>query len=320
MYEIESIFKENIEIKYGIIYGGDKVFVMLPGISLSSILTNIKGIEGAYQEILKDYTIYVFDHAEPENDDYTMDEMVSNIIYAIDKIGINNATIYGVSIGALIALKMALIRKDLISKLVLVAGAARVDEQRLKVLKHWEEMSNNYEIEGLNKDFFVTMFTSDYVSKNLGALDTFIHNGTRHECECFSRVIRTMYDFDISNEIENINIPSFVIGSDLDPIFGEAASREIAEKMNGCLFIYKGYSHAFYDEAPDFKHLVMSWLSKDSNTIDENSLNRISGGDNQWYGIDNGSGVFDKDRRTFDIHVKESAEDIYNESTFNYNK
>ena len=69
-----------------------------------------------------------------------------------------------------------------------------------------------------------------------------------------------MYDFDITNEIEEIKIPTFVFASDLDPIFGLEASMETVNLLKCDYYIYKGYSHAFYDEAPDFKHRLMQWL------------------------------------------------------------
>ena len=262
MNELKNIKVNNKEINYGIIHGGDKAFVMLPGISLCSILANINAIEMAYEEILKEYTIYVFDHATPDNDNYTMDEMVNDIIFTIDQIGLKKNVIYGVSIGGLISLKMSIIRPDLFEKMIVVASTLKVDKKQLKVLRRWEAMSNNYEIENMNRDFFTTMFTSDYVNNNLKNLDLFIHNGNKHDCECFSRVIRTMYDFDIEEKIKNVKIETFVLGGDLDSIFGEAASRQISEALKADLYIYKNYSHAFYDEALDFKHRLITWLNR----------------------------------------------------------
>ena len=259
MNEIKSLLKGESQINYGVIHGGNKIFIMLPGISLCSILKNINAIEFAYQEILKEYTIYVFDHEMPSQD-ITFDDIADDIIYALDSLKINKAVIYGVSIGALITLKMSIVRPDLIDKMIIVAGTLKVDEKQLVVLRRWEAMSNEYKIEEMNKDFFTTMFTDDYVNRNLNSLDFFIHNGNKHECDCFSRVIRAMYDFDIVDELRNVNVKAFVIGSDLDPIFGEQASRKIAEVLNADLYIYKNYSHAFYDEAPDFKHRLMQWL------------------------------------------------------------
>lgn len=267
MYETKSIYKDGNRIAYGIIHGGNKPFIMLPGISLSSILNNIAAIEVAYKEVLEKYTIYVFDHAMPTSDNYTMDDAVTNIVYVLDEIGITNAVVYGVSIGALIALKMPLIRSDLIEKMIIVAGTAKTDDKQLETLRHWEKMSNNFEIENLNKDFFIVMFTSDYVNKNLDALDSFVHNGTKEDCIYFSRTIRTMYDFDILDDIKNIKIPTMVFGSKLDPIFGVNASKKIAEALNCEIYIYDNYSHAFYDEAPDFKHRFMCWLKSDNNLL-----------------------------------------------------
>ena len=260
MYEIKSILNDDNRIDYGIIHGGDKAFVMLPGISLASILKSIEAIESAYKLILEEYTIYVFDHAMPTSDAYTMDDAVANIIYALDNIGLTSSVIYGVSVGGLIALKMVTLRPDLISKMIVVAATARVDESELAVLKIWEKMSNNFEIENMNKDFFTRMFTKEYVDRNLSALDSFIHNGSKQECIYFSRTIRAMYDFDILDDIKSIKIPTIVFGSGLDPIFGKNASIQIAKALHSDLYIYENYSHAFYDEAPDFKNRISDWL------------------------------------------------------------
>ena len=262
MNEIKTIYKDNIKIKYGIIHGGKKPFVMLPGVSLGSILVNINTIESAYEEILKDYTIYVFEHALPDDDDFSICDEADDAIYVLERLGLNNICLYGVSNGGMIALSIALKKPEIIDKMIIVSSTAKTSEKRISRLKHWEKLASEYKIEELNWSFFNSMFTSDYIKKNKDILEKLSHNGTKQECDCFSRVLRTMYNFDILDKIKQIKIPTFVLGSRLDPVFGEEASVEIAQIINCDCYIYENYSHAFYDEAPDFKHRIKEWLDK----------------------------------------------------------
>ena len=52
----------------------------------------------------------------------------------------------------------------------------------------------------------------------------------------------------------------FVLGAKGDKIFKEKEFLDMAEK-NGCkVYIYEGYSHAVYDEAPDFLDRVYEFV------------------------------------------------------------
>lgn len=262
---ISNIKTDKYELKYGVIKGGSKTFVMLPGVSLVSVLNNIDGIEDAYNTLLDDYTIYVFDHATPTDCDFNMDDLVNSILFAIDKLNLKDIYLYGVSLGGLIASKITIKRPELIKKMILVASCIKTNDKRLLKIKQWEKMSNKYMVQELNKDFFTTMFTKEFVEKNKNGLESFINNGSKQDCDSFSIVLRTMYDFDITKEIKEIKIPTYVFASDLDPIFGLEASMETVNLLNCDYYIYKGYSHAFYDEAPDFKQRIKDWFNNEIN-------------------------------------------------------
>ena len=66
---------------------------------------------------------------------------------------------------------------------------------------------------------------------------------------------------DTSGELDNIKCPVLVIGSESDNVLGGAASHDIAEKLGCKLFMYEGYGHAVYDEAPDYKQKIWDFFN-----------------------------------------------------------
>lgn len=63
-------------------------------------------------------------------------------------------------------------------------------------------------------------------------------------------------------ELDKIICPTLVIGGDCDKIAGNLSASAIAGRINGSeLFIYRGFGHASYEEADDFKKRVLDFLT-----------------------------------------------------------
>ena len=259
--EIGTIEYQERIIQYAKIGDGSKPFVIFPGISLTSIMGSADGIAAAYSIFLDEYTMYVFDRPLPQNDEYTMDDLVDERIYVLDYLKISDAYLAGVSIGGMIALEIALKRGDLFKKMVLASSTARVNEKRLTVLKKWEALSNNYDIEQLNASFYENLFTDNYTAAYRDVILASLNQGTQEDCVYYSRAIRTMYDFDILAKISDIDVDILVMCAENDTIFYPESSREIADAMNCEYYMYKTYRHGFYDETEDYKRKVYAFFS-----------------------------------------------------------
>ena len=68
--------------------------------------------------------------------------------------------------------------------------------------------------------------------------------------------------FDIRDELAYVDKPVFIIGSRKDKVISPSAILETAEylKTDTSVFLYSGYSHAVYDEAPDIKERIYSFF------------------------------------------------------------
>ena len=69
-------------------------------------------------------------------------------------------------------------------------------------------------------------------------------------------------DFDVFDKLEEINCPVAVIGASEDKVLGVESSREIIDKLGCASYIYEGYGHGVYDEAPDYLEHVKDLLAK----------------------------------------------------------
>jgi pimeloyl-ACP methyl ester carboxylesterase len=66
--------------------------------------------------------------------------------------------------------------------------------------------------------------------------------------------------FDVSDEIQAIACPALVLGAGEDRVLGVQASYDLIEALHGESYIYEGYGHAAYDEAPDYLDHIAAFL------------------------------------------------------------
>ena len=260
---MQEIYKEHYkdrEVSYAKIGTGEKTIVLFPGVSLVSVLDTLNIIKEAYKIFLDKYTIYIFERPMPLSDDYSFLDMVKERLYVLDKLKIENAYAMGMSIGGMLIQKMTLMNKNLFSKIVLVSTCAKTNEKREEVIRHWEDLSNKQMTIELVKSFYENLF--EYMSKEKILELASLCKATKEDFDYFSRSIRTMYNFDIKDEIKNIKSKALVIGGGKDRIFYPEASIEISEELNCELYIYDDYSHGVYDENPEFKERVLAFFEE----------------------------------------------------------
>ena len=78
----------------------------------------------------------------------------------------------------------------------------------------------------------------------------------------FIASIQGITGFDCYDQLKNIQCPSLVIGASEDRILGPDATHELAGQLNSELFIYEGFGHGAYDEAPDYRSHLKAFLDK----------------------------------------------------------
>jgi pimeloyl-ACP methyl ester carboxylesterase len=237
-----------------------EVLAVLPGLSLVSTMRAAAAIVSAYSVFAKEYHVYFFDRIREFPEGYDISDMADDTLRAFQDAGIEKAHVMGVSQGGMIALAMALKSPETIRSLVLCSSASRIPESSRPVFENWQKLAENRELRKLSESFgkavFTPAFYEDYKIAIIGSND-------RAAEEDFVRFIASISgtkDFDVYDRLEEIKCPLFVIGASRDMVLGEETSREIIEKLNCRGYIYEGYGHGAYDEAPDYRARVKEFL------------------------------------------------------------
>jgi len=263
---IEKVDTGTFEMNYFKFGSGSRTLVILPGLSIQSVMGAVDAVLDEYAVMLSDFTVYLFDRREELPDDYTVRDMARDTADAIRKLGLRDIFLYGVSQGGMIAMVIALRYPELVKKLALGSTSARVDEKNFTVLGRWIEFAKKRDGVALYLDFAEKVYPADAFAQYKDALITAGKNVADRDFERFIKLAEGTFGFDIEDELQKIQCPVLAIGSSDDLVFGDAPTKAIAERLHGRkdfeMYIYNGYGHAAYDTAPDYRERIYSFFIK----------------------------------------------------------
>ena len=249
-------------IKFG---KGTKNLIILPG--LGDGLTTVRGkaipMAIMYREFMKDFTVYMMSRREPLPEDFSTKDMAEDIAIFMEHMGIEKASIIGVSMGGMIAQHFAAEFPERTEKLVLVVTAPKTNDTITENVKTWAEMARQGKGAELMESNVKNMYSDEYYRKNRWLTPVMGKIAVPKNPERFLSMAKACAEHDAEAVLEKIKAPVLVIGGTKDRTVGAAASYELAEKIPGArLFMYEGYRHALYEEAPDFNQRVLDFLNE----------------------------------------------------------
>ena len=252
--------KEMEYIRFGKEDG--EAFVILPGLSLKSVLGSADAIVSAYALIAKDHDIYLFDHVKGEPEGYGIEDMAEDTLEAFKKLGIDKAHIMGVSMGGMVAQEMALKSPESTASLILCSTASKADEEFRSVFKEWRELALKRDEKGLGEAFGRAVYTPSFFEEYRENILSACEGAGEREYEDFVTNIDAVLAFDLYEDIDRIKCRAFVIGAGEDRVLGTKASLDLMAKLGCEGYIYEGYGHGVYDEAADYLQRIKGFLER----------------------------------------------------------
>ena len=246
---------------------GEKTFVILPGLSVQSVMEFADSIAEAYQQLTDDFTIYVFDRRNEMPEHYTVCEMAGDTAEAFRTLGLENISLFGASQGGMMAMEIAVTHPELTEALVLGSTSACVTDEQYQAIEKWIRLAKDKDAEGLYLAFGEAIYPPAVFEQSRDLLIEAAKTVTDEDLSRFIIASEGLKGFDIRNDLEKIDCPVLAIGDRDDRVLGADASEEIGEWMKNSpdfeLFMYEGYGHAAYDLAPDYKEHILQFLLKD---------------------------------------------------------
>jgi len=263
MASVKTVVFDGGEMDYISFGKGEKAFVILPGLSIHSVMNLAGAVEASYSPFAEEYTVYLFDRKKRIESGYTIREMASDTAAAMSALSLSSCAVFGSSQGGMIAAYLAIDHPDLVSKLILGSTLSSPNETFLRVCSMWLQKAEERDEEGLLESFVDAVYSENTLSLYRDTLIASNRKIKEEEWERFIILAKSCLDYDSYDEIGKIKCPVLVIGCEGDRVVTAAASREIATLLGCENYIYpSSYGHAVYDEAPDYRKRCLDFLKK----------------------------------------------------------
>lgn len=262
MVEVKTVRTTAFEMDYISFGTGTRTMVMIPGLSLHSVMLQSDAVAGAYRIFHDRYTVFLFDRKHDIKAGYSLAGMAADTAEAMRALGLKDVDMIGFSQGGMIAMLIAAGFPELVHKLVLGSTSAYPGESSRRIVERWAAMASGDDVVKLNHEMFRQIYSPGYLEKYRNAFARLENMGTRKEMDRLAVLAEACLYHDARGCLDHIECPVFVLCSDSDELFPVSDSQYLASATGGELFVYEGFSHAVYDEAPDFKQRILDFLTE----------------------------------------------------------
>ena len=256
---------DDTEMSYVSFGQGKKNLILLPG--LSDGLMTVRGkaalLAKPYRVFFDKYTVYMFSRKDKLPEGCTIREMAADQARAMKTLGIETASIMGVSQGGMIAQYFAIDYPEMIEKLIIAVSAPRANAVVRTCVKKWMSYAESGDHKRLMIDTAEKGYSPEYLKKYRRIYPIIGAIGKPSNYTRFLISARAILGFDAYDELGRIACPTLILGGEKDLTVGVQASYEMHERIAGSeLYVYPGLGHAAYEEAKDFNLRVLEFLEK----------------------------------------------------------
>ena len=262
-FEFGSTYSENREKKMEYLRFGNKdgeKFVILPGLALKSVMGSADEIIAAYGSIAENYEVILLDHIQEEPEGYEISDMAEDTIAALDKLVLGKVHLMGVSMGGMVAQAIALRAPERVSSLILCSTAMNTEHSDPEVFSKWKSLAEERNTGALMAAFGESVYTPSFYEQYKDIIIASGDGASKRDYKNFLISLEAIRHFDFRDEIRKITCPAYVLGAGEDRVLGTKAAYELAEALKCPYYIYEGYGHGVYDEAPDYLSRIISFL------------------------------------------------------------
>ena len=272
MIQIKTVQTSTFSMDYFCFGTGEQVLVILPGLSIQSVMGAADAIANAYRSLADRFTIYAFDRRSDMPPSYSVREMAADTAEAFQKLGLKKVCLFGASQGGMIALEIAIEHPELVGKLALGSTSAHVREPQYRVLEKWAQLAREKDRVGLYLAFGREIYPPKVYEQYRETLINAAQGVTDEDLKRFIILVEGTRDFDVVHELDRIQCPVLALGVYEDRVLDDDATMEIAENLDYRadfrLYMYVGYGHAAFDTAPDYRERLLNFFLASSGNVE----------------------------------------------------
>ena len=259
MIPIQTVQTGQLTMQYFRFGSGSRTMVILPGLSVQSVMGSADAVAAAYACFAAEYTVYLFDRRSDLPAKYPLADMAEDTAAAMQALGLSDAYVFGASQGGMMALLIAARHPELVKCAVLGSSAARINEHSALFLKKLRRAARRGDRHALVHGFAEAAYSEGFYAQYRAAFDQMAEAVTDEEIRRFL-IIAGGSSADLTGELAAVQCPALVLGAGKDRVLGDKASPELAELLHAELYVYPNGSHTAYDEEPDYKERILAFF------------------------------------------------------------
>lgn len=245
---------------------GKKTLVIVPGLSITSVMNSAQAIAKEYGVFSDDFTVYVFDRSEPVTPVCTVRDVACDLIRAIDKLGLCDLYMFGASLGGMITLEVAAMRPELIHKAAVCSTCVKTTPESAAKMRGFIQKAENKDTVGLCLGFGELIYPPAMFELYRNYIIKSAKDVTEDDLRRFIIFAKAASGYDFTCAASKIRCPLFACASSDDRIFDRDTFETIIEtfRQNASFeyYLYEGFGHAVYDAAPDFRDRLYEFFVK----------------------------------------------------------
>jgi len=247
-----------------------------PVLFLHGIMMNTLSWSPFIPELSRRFKIIVFDFRDQGRssrmkEQYAQKIHVQDVVSLLDELNLSKVHVMGLSYGGQVALRFALQHQKRMKSFCLFNTPNRITRHLLEIGKAWKtaaELNDGARFFQLavpfiySEDFYETHF--DFLMQRQEMFKSFL---TRDWFKGFMRLSRSVQGYSISPaELKTIEVPTLLVGADLDIVVSQRSMKDIHENIPRCEFImipHAGHG-AFLEKMNEFLTILIGFVTKHS--------------------------------------------------------
>ena len=262
--QIATVKAESFTMDFFQFGHGKEILVILPGLSVQSVMSFADTVADAYQILADRFTVCVFDRRKELPAYYPVEMRAQDTVKAFQTLGLNRISLFGASQGGSIAQDLAIHHPELVRKLVLGVTLSRPNPVAEKSINTWVEMVKGRGLTAVAEDYTYKGFSESYLKKNKIFIPLSLKLQKFMDKERFVALAKAVLTVDTYDRLNEIKCPVLVLGGGQDKIASREASVEIAEKLGCEYYIYEDLGHEAYSESKDFNRRIYDFFKKEN--------------------------------------------------------
>ena len=205
--------------------------------------------------------------SDPATEPYSIDQLADDVAALVRELGIESASLVGISMGGFISLVLALRHPELVDRLILVVTSAGGDTHvstSPEVMRALMPDATELESGDGARRVCSLVAAPGFAESHPEAIDEFVeialHNPMRRDA--YLRQLEACRAHDVADRLGKIDTPTLVLHGDVDPLVRIENGRLLAERIPGArLIVYENVGHIPEVEcADDFNRDLAAFL------------------------------------------------------------